>query len=58
MEEQIGTEVYWSNQKEPKQEKSKDEVIRRKFDWGSHFRDYSSTLKPIQAQPTYSKINK
>ena len=29
MEDQMGTVLHWSNQKEPKQAKSKDEVIRR-----------------------------
>ena len=32
MEDQIGTVLYWSNQNEPKQAKSKDEVIRRNLD--------------------------
>ena len=32
MEDQIGTVLYWSNQKEPKQAKIKDEVIRRNLD--------------------------
>ena len=32
MEDQIGTVLHWSNQKEPKQAKSKDEVIRRNLD--------------------------
>ena len=29
MEDQIGTALHWSHQKEHKQAKSKDEVIRR-----------------------------
>ena len=32
MEDQIGTVMHWSNQKEPKQAKSKIEVIRRNLD--------------------------
>ena len=32
MEDQIGTVLYWSHQKEPEQAKSKDEVIRRNLD--------------------------
>ena len=32
MEDQIGTVLHWNNQKEPKQAKSKDEVIRRNLD--------------------------
>ena len=32
MEDQIGTVLYWSNQKEPKQAKSKDEEIRQNLD--------------------------
>ena len=32
MEDQIGTVLYCSHQKEPKQAKSKDEVIRRNLD--------------------------
>ena len=32
MEDQIGTVLNWSNQEEPKQAKSKDEVIRRNLD--------------------------
>ena len=32
MEDQIRTVLHWSNQKEPEQAKSKDEVIRRNLD--------------------------
>ena len=32
MEDQIGTVLHWSHQKEPEQAKSKDEVIRRNLD--------------------------
>ena len=32
MEDQIGTILHWSNEKEPKQAKTKDEVIRRNLD--------------------------
>ena len=32
MEDQIGTVLHWSHQKEPRQAKSKDEVIRRNMD--------------------------
>ena len=32
MVDQIGTVLHWSNQKEPEQAKSKDEVIRRNLD--------------------------
>ena len=32
MEDQIGTVLHWSHQKEPKQGKSEDEVIRRNLD--------------------------
>ena len=32
MEDQTGTVLHWSNQKEPKQAKSKDEVIKRNLD--------------------------
>ena len=61
MEDQIGTVLHWSHQKEPKQAKRKDEVIRRNLDRIHIFSCYSSTLKPIEAlQPSepYSKNNK
>ena len=32
MEDQIGTVLHWSNQEEPEQAKSKDEVIMRNLD--------------------------
>ena len=32
MQDQIGTLLHWSHQKEPKQAQSKDEVIRRNLD--------------------------
>ena len=32
MEDQIGTVLQWSHQKEPEQAKCKDEVIRRNLD--------------------------
>ena len=43
MEDQIGTVLYWSHQKEHRQAKSKDEVIRRNLDriW------VSSTTPPL-----------
>ena len=56
MEDQIGTVLHWSNQKEPKQVKRKV-GHQEEPGWDSHFSCYSSTLKPIQAQPSepYSK---
>ena len=33
MEDQIGTVLHWSHQKENEQAKSKDEVIKRNLDW-------------------------
>ena len=32
MEDQIGSVLHWSHQKEPKQAKSKDEIIRMNLD--------------------------
>ena len=32
MEDQIGPVLHWSNQKEPKQAKIKDDIIRRNLD--------------------------
>ena len=57
MEDQIGTVLNWSNQKEPKQAKSKDEVIRRNLDRIRVSAAAPLTSKPIQAQPSepYSK---
>ena len=42
MENQIGTVLYWSHQKEPKQTKGKDEVIRRNQD-----RNHISAAAPL-----------
>ena len=57
MEDQIGAVLHWSHQKEPELAKSKDDVIRRNLDRIAHFSCYSSTIKPIQVQPSesYSK---
>ena len=46
MEDQIGTAPHWRNQKEPKQEKSKDEVIRRNLD-----RIRISAATPLPSNP-------
>ena len=43
MDDQIGTVLHSSNQKEPKQAKSKDEVIRRNLD-----RNQVSDVTPLQ----------
>ena len=47
MEDQIGTVVHWSNQKEPNQAKSKDEVIRRNLD-----RIHISAATPLPTNPS------
>ena len=47
MEDLIGTVVHWSHQKEPKQAKSKDEVIRRNLD-----RIHISTATPLPSNPS------
>ena len=53
MEDQIGTVLHWSNQKEPKQEKSKDEVIRRNLD-----RIHISADTPLPSNPPrQSQVN-
>ena len=46
MEDQIGTVLHWSHQKEPKQAKSKDEIIRRNLD-----RIRVSTATPAPSNP-------
>ena len=46
MEDQIGAVLHWSNQKEPKQEKSKDEVIRRNL-----HRICTSAATPLPSTP-------
>ena len=53
MEDQIGTVLHWSNQKEPKQAKSKDEVIRRNLD-----RIHISVATPPPSIPSkHSKVS-
>ena len=47
MEDQIGTVLHWSNQKEPKQEKRNDEVIRRNLD-----RIHISAATPLPSNPS------
>ena len=47
MEDQIGTVLYWSNHKEPKQAKSKDEVIGRNLD-----RIHISAATPRPSNPS------
>ena len=47
MEDQIGTLLHWSNQKEPKQAKSNDEVIRRNLD-----RIHISSAAPLPSNPS------
>ena len=47
MEDQIGTVLHWSNQKEPEQAKSKDEVIRRNLD-----RIHISAATPLPSNPS------
>ena len=47
MEDQIGTVLHWSNQKEPEQAKSKDKVIRRNLD-----RICSSAATPRPSNPS------
>ena len=47
MEEQIGTVLHWSQQKEPQQAKSKDGVIRRNLD-----RIHISAATPLVSNPS------
>ena len=47
MEDQIGPVLHWSNQKEPEQAKSKDEVIRRNLD-----RIRVSVAAPLPSKPS------
>ena len=47
MEDQIGTVLHWNNQKEPKQAKSKDEVIRMNLD-----RIHISAATPLPSNPS------
>ena len=47
MEAQIGTVLHWSHKKEPKQAKSKDEVIRRNLD-----RVHISAATPPPSNPS------
>ena len=55
MEDQIDTDLHWSNQKEPEQAKSKGEVIRRNLD-----RIHIPAATPLPSQPSecYSKNKK
>ena len=46
MEDQIGTVLHWSHQKEPKQPKRKDEVIRR-----NPHRIHISAATPLASNP-------
>ena len=61
MEDQMGTVLHRSNQKEPEQAKRKDEVIRRNLE-RIHISAAATPRpsNPIQAQPSEpdSKINK
>ena len=50
MEGQIGRVLHWSNQKEPEQAKSKDEVIRRNLD-----RIHISTVIPVPSNPSQAQ---
>ena len=53
MEDQIGTVLHWSNQKEPEQAKSKDEVIRRNLD-----RTHISAATPLPSNPSrYNQVS-
>ena len=53
MEDQIGTVLHWSHQKEPEQAKSKDEVIRRNQD-----RIRISAVTSLLSNPsTHSQVN-
>ena len=53
MEDQIGTILHWSNQKEPEQAKSKDEVIRWNLD-----RIRISAATPLPSNPSrHSQVN-
>ena len=47
MEDQIGKVLHWSNQKEPKQAKSKDEVIRKNLE-----RIRISAATPLPSNPS------
>ena len=47
MEDQIGTVLHWSHQKEPKQTKSKDGVIRSNLD-----RIRVSAVTPLPPNPS------
>ena len=47
MEDQMGTVLHWSHQKEPKQAKTKDEVIRRNLD-----RIRISAATPLSSNPS------
>ena len=53
MEVQIGIVLHWSNQKEPEQAKSKDEVIRMNLD-----RIHNSAATPLPSNPSrHSQVN-
>ena len=53
MEDQIGTVLHWRIHKEPKQAKSKDEVIRRNLD-----RIHISAATPLPSNPSRcSQVN-
>ena len=47
MEDQTGTVLHWSHQKEPEQGKSKDEIIRRNLD-----RIHISADTPLPSNPS------
>ena len=47
MEDQIGTVLHWSNQKEPKQAERKDGVIRRNLD-----RIRNAATTPLPSNPS------
>ena len=54
MEDQIGTVLHWSNQKEPEQAKRKDEVIRRNLD-----RIHISAATPLPSNPSrHSQVSR
>jgi len=52
MEDQIGTVLHWSNQKEPERSKSKDEVIRRNLDRFT----FQLLLRDPQTHPGTAKL--
>ena len=53
MEDQIGAVLHWSHQKDPKQAKSKDEVIRTNLD-----RICISAATPLPSNPsTHNQVS-